>query len=75
MNGNVSIRYTSVSQTVVRGPLGVREAETGSPREIIVEFREKICKLFNTVTSNNLLLKSLLYLLINSHSEAVYYII
>jgi len=41
----------------------------------LVEFREKIYKLLYTVTSENLLLKSLLFLLINTSSEADYYII
>jgi len=30
-----NVLYTSVSQTVVRGPLGVREELTRGPREII----------------------------------------
>jgi len=34
-----------------------------------------MCKLFYTVTSKNLLLKSLFFLLINTNSEADYYII
>jgi len=36
---------------------------------------QKMCKLLYTVTSRNLLLKSLLYLLINTSNEANYYIV
>src|SRR6218665_1411475 len=61
---------------MVRGPLGFRETLTGGPREIIVEFRDKkMCKFLYTVTSKNLLLKSLLFLFINPSSrlKADYY--
>src|SRR6218665_3218269 len=69
------IKYTSVSQTVVRGPLGIREAMTGEGvrRRLLVFWREKNLYIFYTVTSKNLLLKSLMFLFINTSSKADYY--
>src|SRR6218665_133730 len=57
--------YNSVSQTVVR------EALTAGNYCFLVEFSKQKC----VFTSKNLLLKSLLFLFINTSSEADYYII
>src|SRR6218665_1855233 len=48
----------------------------GSARNycFLLEFREKMCKLLHTVTSINLLVKALLFLLINTSGEGDYYI-
>jgi len=67
---NVSQRFPNCGP---RTP-GVREALTGGSAGnycFLVECREKMCKFLHTVTSKNLLLKSLLFF----SSESDYYII